>query len=144
MRLIWFATARYNICRRNILNPPAVANQIKRIIYPNGVFTARYNERSLHDATISSVTGFLFLYLLTFAGSGLILVASGLDVTTAFSAAAATLGNAGPGMGPIIGPAGNFSTLSAAQIWVLTITMLLGRLELLTVYVLFLPRFWRR
>lgn len=120
-----------------------VVTQIRRIIFPNGIFTARYNERSLHDATISSVTGFLFLYLLTFAGSGLILTVTGLDATTAFSAAAAMLGNAGPGMGPIVGPAGNFSTLSAPQIWVLTITMLLGRLELLTVYVLFLPRFWR-
>lgn len=121
----------------------AVENQIRRIMYPNGIFTARYNERPLHDATISSVTGFLFLYLLTFAASGITLVALGLDMTTAFSAAASTIGNAGPGMGPIVGPAGNFSTLSALQIWVLTLTMLLGRLELLTVYVLFLPRFWR-
>ncbi|MFZ5931846.1 MAG: TrkH family potassium uptake protein [Pseudomonadota bacterium] len=122
----------------------AMVRQTRRVLYPDGVFTAHYNSRSLPDATISSVTGFLFLYLLTFAGSGLILAVLGLDMTTAFSAAAATLGNSGPGMGPIVGPAGNFSTLSPPQIWVLTITMLLGRLELLTVYVLFLPRFWRR
>ncbi len=122
----------------------AMQNQIRRVLYPNGVFTARYNDRPLPDATISSVTGFLFLYLLTFAISGFVLVVLGLDMTSAFSAAAATLGNAGPGMGAILGPAGNFSTLSPPQIWVLTITMLLGRLELLTVYVLFLPRFWRR
>lgn len=122
----------------------AVVNQIRRIMHPNGIFTARYNERPLQDATVSSVTGFLFLYLLTFSASGLMLVAMGLDMTTAFSAAAATIGNAGPGMGPIVGPAGNFSTLTTPQIWVLTLTMLLGRLELLTVYVLFLPRFWRQ
>lgn len=121
----------------------AIVRQTRRVLYPDGVFTAHYNSRPLPDATISSVTGFLFLYLLTFAGSGLILAVLGLDMTTAFSAAAATLGNSGPGMGPIVGPAGNFSTLSPPQIWVLTITMLLGRLELLTVYVLFLPRFWR-
>jgi len=121
----------------------AVLNQIKRLMHPSGVFTARYNDRPLLDATISSVTGFMFLYLLTFALSGFLLAAMGLDMTSAFSAAAATLGNARPGMGPIVGPAGNFSTLGAAQIWVLTITMLLGRLELLTVYVLLLPRFWR-
>jgi len=122
----------------------AMVNQIKRVMYPNGVFTAHYNNRPLSDATISSVTGFLFLFLLTFGGSGLLLAALGLDMTTAFSAAAAMLSNSGPGMGPIVGPAGNFSTMSAPQIWVLTVTMLLGRLELLTVYVLFLPRFWRR
>ena len=121
----------------------AVVNQIKRVLYPNGVLMAHYNNWPLADKTVSSVTGFLFLYLLTFAGSGLILVVLGLDGVSAFSAAAATLGNAGPGMGPIVGPAGNFSTLDPAQIWVLTITMLLGRLELFTVYVLFLPRFWR-
>ncbi|MGK2871711.1 MAG: TrkH family potassium uptake protein [Alphaproteobacteria bacterium] len=121
----------------------AMVSQIRRVLYPNGVYSARYNNRPLPDATISSVTGFLFLYLLTFAGSGLILATLGLDMTTAFSAAAAMLGNSGPGMGPIVGPAGNYSTLSPPQIWVLTLTMLLGRLELLTVYVLFLPRFWR-
>lgn len=121
----------------------AAVNQIKRVIYPNGVFTAHYNGRPLSDSTVSSVTGYMFLFLLTFALSGIILVALGLDMTTAFSAAATTLSNCGPGMGSIVGPAGNFSTLTAAQIWVLTITMLLGRLELLTVYVLFLPKFWR-
>lgn len=122
----------------------AMVNQIKRVMYPNGMFTARYNGRPLSDAAISSVTGYLFLYMVTFAASGSILVALGLDMTSAFSAAATTLANCGPGTGPILGPAGNFSTLSPPQIWVLTITMLLGRLELLTVYVLFLPRFWRR
>lgn len=122
----------------------AVATQVKRLIYPNGVFIAHYNNRPLSDATISSVTGYMFLFLLTFAASGSILTATGLDMTTAFSAAATTLSNCGPGMGPIVGPAGNFSTLGPLQIWVLSITMLLGRLELLTIYVLFLPRFWRR
>ncbi|MSP43270.1 MAG: TrkH family potassium uptake protein [Alphaproteobacteria bacterium] len=122
----------------------ATLNQIRRIMYPNGIFTVRYNGRPLSYSTISSVTGYLFLYMMTFAASGSLLVAMGMDMTSAFSAAATTLANCGPGMGPIVGPAGNYSTLNAPQIWVLTITMLLGRLELLTVYVLFLPRFWRR
>ncbi len=122
----------------------AMANQIKRVVYPNGVFTAHYNNRPLPDATISAVTGYLFLYMATFATSGVLLAALGLDMTTAFSAAATALANCGPGLGPIVGPAGNFSALSPPQIWVLTITMLLGRLELIIIYVLFLPRFWRR
>ena len=121
----------------------AVANQIKRMIHPNGVFIAHYNNRPLSDAAISSVTGYLFLYLLTFVASGSALAALGLDMTSAFSAAATALANCGPGLGPIAGPAGNFSTLVPAQIWVLSLTMLLGRLELLAVYVLLLPRFWR-
>ncbi len=137
------ASCGLKIFRLQVLYLAAV-NQIKRVIYPNGVFTAHYNNRPLSDAAISSVTGYLFLYMVTFAASGSILAALGLDMTSAFSAAATTLANCGPGMGPVLGPAGNFSTLSPPQIWVLTITMLLGRLELLTVYVLFLPRFWRR
>ncbi len=122
----------------------AVTNQIKRVIYPNGVFTAHYNDRPLSDSTISSVTGYLFLYLLTLAGSGFLLVALGLDITSALSAAAATLANVGPGMGSILGPTGSYAGLSTPQIWVLTVTMMLGRLELLTVYVLFLRKFWQR
>ncbi|HAK62846.1 MAG TPA: potassium transporter TrkH [Alphaproteobacteria bacterium] len=122
----------------------AVLKQVKRLIYPNGVFIAHYNNRPLSDAAISSVTGYMFLFFLTFIISGSILSATGLDMTTAFSAVASTLANAGPGMGAIVGPAGNYSTLDPLQIWILSINMLLGRLELLTIYVLFLPRFWRK
>jgi trk system potassium uptake protein TrkH len=69
--------------------------------------------------------------------------ASGLDIITATSAAATALANVGPGMGDIIGPVGNFKSLTDLQKWILTVAMLIGRLELLTVLVLILPRFWR-
>lgn len=66
-----------------------------------------------------------------------------LDFLTSASAAAATLANVGPGLGPIIGPAGNFSTLPDGAKWLLCFAMLLGRLELFTVLMLFVPQFWR-
>jgi trk system potassium uptake protein TrkH len=68
---------------------------------------------------------------------------TGLDYVTALSGAATAISNVGPGLGDIIGPAGNFSTLPDVAKWLLSAGMLLGRLELFTVLVLFLPRFWR-
>ena len=67
----------------------------------------------------------------------------GLDLTTSLSGAATALSNVGPGLGDIIGPAGNFQTLPDAAKWVLMTAMLLGRLELLSVFVMFSPQFWR-
>ena len=72
-----------------------------------------------------------------------IVVHGDVDMTTAFSGVAQALGNVGPGFGTAIGPAGNFSTLPDGAKWLLSSAMLLGRLELLTVLVLFSPTFWR-
>ena len=76
-------------------------------------------------------------------GLTMLMLASGLDVVTAFTAVIGSLNNIGPGMGKV-GPAGNFGVLNEFQIWVCTVAMLLGRLELLSVLVLFTPQFWRR
>jgi trk system potassium uptake protein TrkH len=73
-----------------------------------------------------------------------LLGALGLDLVTAISAVATALGNVGPGLGPIVGPSGNFEPLSDPVKWVLTLAMLLGRLEFFTVLVLLHPAFWRR
>ena len=86
---------------------------------------------------------FFFLYILTFASSALLLSFSGLDFLTCISAAASAISNVGPGLGDIIGPEGNYSTLSDYSKIVLTATMFLGRLEMLTILILFLPSFWR-
>jgi trk system potassium uptake protein TrkH len=67
----------------------------------------------------------------------------GLDLETAFSASATALGNVGPGLGPIIGPAGNFTPLPDAAKWILSAAMLLGRLEIFSLLVLLDPQFWR-
>jgi trk system potassium uptake protein TrkH len=86
---------------------------------------------------------FAFAAGLTVIGVTMALAAMGLDLETALSAAATALMNVGPGVGPLIGPAGNFSTLPDGAKWILSFAMLLGRLELLTVLVLFSPQYWR-
>jgi trk system potassium uptake protein TrkH len=120
-----------------------VVQHLKRIIYPHGVFPIRYGGKPVGDDVVAAVMSFLFLYLLTFAAVALLLNSMGLDFKTAFSATIACLASVGPGLGSIVGPAGNFSTLDDAALWLLAFAMLVGRLELFTVYVLLLPRFWR-
>jgi trk/ktr system potassium uptake protein len=85
----------------------------------------------------------MMVYGATLVAVGMTLVFSGLDLVTAFSAAVACLSNIGPGLGQV-GPAASYAGLSDFQTWVCTLTMLLGRLELLSVVVLFTPQFWRR
>ncbi len=122
----------------------ALRQHLKRISYRNGVFPIRYGGAPVADDVVSSVLSFVFLYFATFIVGAVALSALGLDLRVALSAAIACLANVGPGLGPIIGPAGNYSSLPDAAIWVLTLLMLLGRLEILTVLVIALPRFWLR
>jgi trk system potassium uptake protein TrkH len=120
-----------------------VKKALFKSVYPSSVFVARYQGRSIDDQVMTSVMMFLALYALIFALSGLIIAAWGYDLLTAFSAALTCLSNVGPGLGPLIGPAGNFKDFPDPILWLLSFLMLVGRLELFTVLVLFLPRFWR-
>ena len=86
---------------------------------------------------------FFFLYIVSFLVLAVALSMTGLDGITALSGAATAISNVGPGLGPIIGPAGNFAPLSDAAKWILAVGMLAGRLELFTVLILFSARFWR-
>ena len=86
---------------------------------------------------------FIGLYVASVVVIGLMLSAMGLDFVTALSGAAQAIGNIGPGLGSTIGPAGNFATLPDAAKWLLGLAMLLGRLELMTVLVLFTAAYWR-
>ena len=86
---------------------------------------------------------FFFIYMITFASSALLLSFSGLDFLTCISAAASAISNVGPGLGEIIGPEGNYSSLDNYPKLILTLTMFLGRLEMLTILVLLLPSFWK-
>jgi len=88
------------------------------------------------------VLGFIFLYILAVCELTFFLVASGLDFMSSFSAIIACINNAGPGLNQV-GPATNYSGLTDFQTWVCTFTMLLGRLELMTLFVLFTRTFWR-
>ena len=121
----------------------AARSQIHHLIQPSGVFVPYYNRHPISDDVIMSVLGFLFMWFFSFCVLALALGFLGLDFLTAFSSAAAAIANVGPGLGPIVGPGGNFSTLPDPAKWLLSGGMLLGRLELFTVIVLFSRRFWR-
>ncbi len=116
---------------------------LKKMLQPHMVTTAKFNGKIVTESTYESVVIFFFVYILTFATSALLLSFSGLDFLTCISAAASSISNVGPGLGEIIGPEGNYSSLTNYSKLVLTITMFLGRLEMLTILVLMLPSFWK-
>ncbi|BCB61869.1 Trk system potassium uptake protein [Halomonas sp. A020] len=119
-------------------------NQLRYLIHSNGVFTTRYNQQPVTSDISRSVVAFSFFFFITIAVLALGLAALGLDLVTALTGAATAVANVGPGLGDIIGPAGNFASLPDAAKWLLCIGMLMGRLEILTVVVLMTPMFWRR
>ena len=121
-----------------------VKAQMRRLVQPHGVFVPTYQGREITDSIALSVIAFLFMYGLSFAVLSVGLGACGLDFTTAVSGAATALGNVGPGLGEIIGPAGNYATIPDSAKFLLAIGMLLGRLEFMTLIIVFLPRFWRQ
>ena len=120
-----------------------ISNQIKKIIYPKGVFPIKYDQNSVDDKFIASIISFIYLYFVIFFALTALLSLTGLDFITAISGAATSISNVGPGLGPIIGPNGDFSSLPDISKWILTIGMILGRLELFAILVLFLPSFWK-
>ena len=120
-----------------------VSNQIKKIIYPKGIFILKYNYEPVDKKFIASIISFIYMYLVIFFTITALLSLTGLDLITSISGAATSISNVGPGLGPIIGPNGNFSTLPDISKWILSIGMILGRLELFAILVLFLPSFWR-
>lgn len=121
----------------------SIKAQISAIHSPHGVFAPRYAGRRVDDDVLSSVMGFFVFFVVTMGVVSVLLGMTGLDFTTSVSGAATALANIGPGLGDIIGPAGNFAELSDMAKWILIATMLIGRLELLAVYVLFTVQFWR-
>lgn len=121
----------------------AIKMQVRRIFMPSGVFTTKYQGQKVGDDVLGSVLSFFVVFFLTLAVLAVGLATTGLDWTTAISGAAAALANIGPGLGDIIGPAGNYATLNAPAKWLLIAGMLVGRLELMAVYILFTLRFWR-
>jgi len=116
---------------------------LKKMLQPHAVIASHFNGKKIQDSTYESVMIFFFIYILTFAFSALLLSFSGLDFLTCFSAAASAISNVGPGLGEIIGPEGNYGSLTTYAKIILIFTMFLGRLEMLTILVLFLPSFWK-
>ncbi|MET4698314.1 trk system potassium uptake protein TrkH [Constrictibacter sp. MBR-5] len=120
-----------------------LAAQIKRLAHPNTVFVRKFGGRPLGEDVIVSVSVFIFLYVAVVALLSAGLSLQGLDFITAASGAATAVSNVGPGLGPIIGPVGNFQPLPDGAKWLLSLGMLLGRLEFFTILVLLTPAFWR-
>ena len=113
------------------------------MLQPHMVISAQFNGKKVPDSTYESVMTFFFIYIITFASSAILLSFSGIDFLTCISAAASAISNVGPGLGEMIGPEGNYSMLTDYSKLVLTLTMFLGRLEMLTIFVLLLPSFWK-
>ena len=135
-------TGGIKIFRFSVLNAVA-RGQIARLIRPHGVVVLTFNGRPLPEAAAIAVMGFIFMFALLFSLFAIALSLLGLDYLTAMSGALTALANVGPGLGPVIGPTANFAELPDSAKWLLAAAMLLGRLELLTVLVLFAPSFWR-
>ncbi|AQZ94082.1 TrkH family potassium uptake protein [Halopseudomonas phragmitis] len=117
------------------------SREIKRLLHPNGVFPVKLGSRPVPDRVVEAVWGFCAVYVFTFAVLFLILLGTGLDFVTAFSALAACINNLGPGLGEV---AAHYGELQDGVKWVLSFAMLLGRLEVFTLLVLLTPMFWRR
>ena len=120
-----------------------VVLHFKKMLKPHIVLAAQFNGKTVHDSTYESVMTFFFLYIITFAISALMLSFSGMDFLTCISASASAISNVGPGLGEVIGPEGNYSSLTNYSKIVLILTMFLGRLEMLTIFILFIPSFWK-
>ena len=120
-----------------------VLNQLKKIIYPKGIFVLKYNQSPVDDKFTASSISFIYMYLVIFFAITALLSLTGLDFITSISGAATSISNVGPGLGSTIGPNGNFSSLPDISKWILSFGMILGRLELFAILVLFLPSFWR-
>ena len=120
-----------------------ISNQIKKIIYPNAIIVMKYDQNPVDNKFIASIISFIYMYFVIFFIITALLSLTGLDFITSISGAATSISNVGPGLGSIIGPNGNFSSLPDISKWILSLGMILGRLELFAILVLFLPSFWR-
>ena len=136
-------TCGIKIFRFQVLAASARA-QLSRLLVPHGVFIPYYNRKEIPETVSNAVMGFFFLYIACFVVLAAGLSALGLDFITAISGAATAICNVGPGLGESIGPTGNFGNLPELAKWLLSLGMLLGRLELFTVLVMFSPAFWTR
>jgi trk system potassium uptake protein len=128
---------------RLLLMMKQARRELVRIVHPKVVNPVTLGGQAVSDAVMQAVIAFMMIYGATLVALTMVLLFSGLEVVTAFTAVLACVNNIGPGLGQV-GPAVNYGGLSDFQTWVLTFAMLLGRLELLSVLVLLTPQFWRR
>ncbi len=120
-----------------------VARHVGHSIHPHAVVPLRYGGRLVSDEQVGSIAVFIFLYLATIVAIAILLAVLGLDTDTALSAAATAVSNVGPGIGTVIGPSGNFEPLPDAAKVILSVAMIMGRLEILSVFLFLFPSFYR-
>lgn len=121
----------------------AIVGEVRRLHRPSVVFVPHFQGAAVSDAVLDSVIAFFMLFFLTLGVGAVALMLFGLDPVSAISGAAASLSNVGPGLGPVIGPVGTYATLTDPAKWTCSFLMLVGRLEILTVYALATTAFWR-
>lgn len=120
-----------------------VFSEIVRLLHPHAVVPVRIGKTVIGRDVLTNVFGFFVLYVFIFVVSVLIMAGMGLDIVSAFGSVAATLGNIGPGLGSV-GPTDNYAHIPLLGKWVLSLLMLIGRLEVFTVVILFTPSFWQK
>jgi trk system potassium uptake protein TrkH len=121
-----------------------LANGLRKLVYPNTILPVRYGDRVVDADVQRGVVLFISSFFVIWAIGTIVISATGLDLVSSMTAVVTAMTNVGPGLGDIVGPAGNFSTIPEAAKWLLPIWMLLGRLEILAVLVIFTPTFWAR
>lgn len=117
--------------------------EFKQIIHPNAVFPVRYNGQILKDNVMGRIFSFVVLYIILILLGSLLLSFTGLGFIESFSAQITAISNVGPALS-LLGPTSSFSAIPEISKWILSFSMLIGRLELFTVLVLFTPVFWKR
>ncbi len=135
-------TGGIKIFRLQILFRGAIL-QIRKLTHPHAIIVMRFNGKAVNENTYNSVMGFFFMYIFLFILSAISLSFFNLDFLTSFSAAASAISNVGPGLGEVIGPSSNYSSINNGAKWILSITMIIGRLEIFTVLVLLSTNFWK-
>ncbi|MGF0540548.1 TrkH family potassium uptake protein [Agrobacterium sp. ES01] len=116
---------------------------MKKLLYPNAVYSVRYGKLTVDPETQRTVFLFFAAFMMLWAVGSLAMGALGYDLESSTSSVITALANVGPGIGPVVGPAGNFSTMGDAALYLLSLLMLMGRLEVLSVLVLLMPMFWK-
>ncbi len=128
---------------RTIILFKQAGREFIKLLHPSVINPMKIGGHVIPNNIVFSVLGFIFLYFMSVVILTFALLISGLDFISAFSAIIACINNAGPGLG-VVGPAGNYGVLNDFQTWVCTVAMLIGRLEIITLLIIFTPKFWRR
>lgn len=117
---------------------------MKLVLYPNVAASVKLNNKPVSDLAISNVRAFFFLYLMTLLIMSLLVTATGLDHLSSLSSVAQAMANAGPGLGPVVGPSTTFASIPDTAKWLICVSMIMGRLELVTFFIVLQPWFWQR